>query len=150
MWCTGLFAPRHVGSSRTRARTHVPCIGRRILNHCATREAQQWLFHLISIIHVVLKSRKGETQHCPRAVPLNINVCLKALHYFQYPLFPFLALLFTSCPPHRSFCLSHFLPNPSLALTFSIIRLLFRCLQFYFSFPLSPFFLSLPALFLQT
>ena len=27
-----------MGSSRTRARTHVSCIGRRILNHCATRE----------------------------------------------------------------------------------------------------------------
>ena len=39
MWRTGLAAPRHVGSSRTRARTHVPRIGRRILNHCATREA---------------------------------------------------------------------------------------------------------------
>ena len=34
----GLVAPRHVGSSRTRARTCVPCIGRWILNHCATRE----------------------------------------------------------------------------------------------------------------
>ena len=31
--------PRHVGSSKTRARTRVPCIGRQILNHCATREA---------------------------------------------------------------------------------------------------------------
>ena len=29
----------YVGSSQTRARTHVPCIGRRILNHCTTREA---------------------------------------------------------------------------------------------------------------
>ena len=38
MWLTGL-APRHVGSSQTRARTRVPCIGRQILNHCATREA---------------------------------------------------------------------------------------------------------------
>ena len=28
-----------MGSSRTRARTHVPCIGRQILNHCTTREA---------------------------------------------------------------------------------------------------------------
>ena len=28
----------HVGSSRTRAQTRVPCIGRQILNHCATRE----------------------------------------------------------------------------------------------------------------
>ena len=27
------------GSSQTRARTRVPCIGRQILNHCATREA---------------------------------------------------------------------------------------------------------------
>ena len=38
LWLTGLVAPRHVGSSRTRARTRVPCIGRWILNHCATRE----------------------------------------------------------------------------------------------------------------
>ena len=35
----GPTAPRHVGSSQTRARTRVPCIGRRILNHCTTREA---------------------------------------------------------------------------------------------------------------
>ena len=38
MWHTGLVAPQHVESSRTRARTRVPCIGRWILNHCATRE----------------------------------------------------------------------------------------------------------------
>ena len=35
----GLVAPRHVGSSRTRAQTRVPYISRWILNHCATREA---------------------------------------------------------------------------------------------------------------
>ena len=35
----GPFAPWHVGSSRTRARTRVPCTGRQIPNHCATREA---------------------------------------------------------------------------------------------------------------
>ena len=40
MWLTGLVAPRHVGSSQTRARTRVPCTGRQTLNHCATREAQ--------------------------------------------------------------------------------------------------------------
>ena len=39
LWCTGLVALRHVGSSWIRARTRVPCIGRWILNHCATREA---------------------------------------------------------------------------------------------------------------
>ena len=37
-WLTGLAAPWHVGSSRTGAQTCVPCIGRRTLNHCATRE----------------------------------------------------------------------------------------------------------------
>ena len=39
MWLTGPVAPRHVGSSQTRARTRVPCTGRQTLNHCATREA---------------------------------------------------------------------------------------------------------------
>ena len=39
LWLTGPVAPRHVESSQTRARTCVPCIGRQILNHCATREA---------------------------------------------------------------------------------------------------------------
>ena len=36
LWLTGLVALRHVGSSQTRARTRVPCIGRQILNRCAT------------------------------------------------------------------------------------------------------------------
>ena len=44
LWLTGRVAPRHAGSSQTRARTRVPCIGRQILNHCATREAPNWLF----------------------------------------------------------------------------------------------------------
>ena len=39
LWLMGLAAPRPVGSSRTTARTRVPCLGRQILNHCATREA---------------------------------------------------------------------------------------------------------------
>ena len=38
LWGTGLVAPWHVGSSRARAQTRVPCIGRQILNHCPTRE----------------------------------------------------------------------------------------------------------------
>ena len=38
LWCTGLVALRHVGSSRTRAQTRVPCIGRQILKHRTTRE----------------------------------------------------------------------------------------------------------------
>ena len=44
LWLTGPVAPRHVGSSQTRARTCVPCIGRQILNHCATRETRLSFF----------------------------------------------------------------------------------------------------------
>ena len=35
-------------SSQTRARTRVPCIGRQILNHCATREAPSFTFLIVS------------------------------------------------------------------------------------------------------
>ena len=44
LWLTGPAAPRHVGSSQTRARTRVPCISRQILNLCATREAPFSIF----------------------------------------------------------------------------------------------------------
>ena len=44
LWRTGLLAPRYVGSSRTRAQTRNPCIGRQILNHCATRGAPHTFF----------------------------------------------------------------------------------------------------------
>ena len=51
LWLTGLVAPQHVGSSRTRAQTCVPCIGRWILNHCATREVPLKIF-----LHIILLS----------------------------------------------------------------------------------------------
>ena len=60
LWRTGLVAPRHVGSSWTRARTRVPCIGRRILNHCATREAR--LFLLIFVFHYVIALPSDHSQ----------------------------------------------------------------------------------------
>ena len=47
LWCTGLVAPRHVGSSWNKDWTHVPGIGWWILNHWTTREVQFW--HLNSI-----------------------------------------------------------------------------------------------------
>ena len=54
LWLTGLVAPRHVGSSQTRARTRVPCIGRQILNHCTTREAPPLLFSERDCVDMVL------------------------------------------------------------------------------------------------
>ena len=44
LWRMGLVALQHIGSSRTRDRTRVPCIGRRILNHCTTMEAPRYCF----------------------------------------------------------------------------------------------------------
>ena len=41
LWLMGLVAPRHVKSSQTRDRTDVPCVGRRILTHCTTREVPE-------------------------------------------------------------------------------------------------------------
>ena len=38
LWHMGLVALQRVGSSQTRDRTCVPCIGRQILIHCTTRE----------------------------------------------------------------------------------------------------------------
>ena len=38
LWRTALVVLRHVGSPRTRDRTHGPCIGRQILSHSTGRE----------------------------------------------------------------------------------------------------------------
>ena len=38
LWCTGFVAPQHVESSQSRDRTCVPCVGRRILIHYATKK----------------------------------------------------------------------------------------------------------------
>ena len=60
LWLMGLVVPRHVGSSRTRDRTRVPCIGRWILKHCATRKVprsifyRDWIFHGTSAIRPCL------------------------------------------------------------------------------------------------
>ena len=56
LWHMGLVAPRHVGSSWTRARTRVPCIGRRILNHCATREIPNLFLYLILFLTIHIEA----------------------------------------------------------------------------------------------
>ena len=42
--CTGLVALQHVGLLWSRDRTHVPCIGRWILNHWTTKKVPHLLF----------------------------------------------------------------------------------------------------------
>ena len=40
LWCVCLVGPQQVGSSQTRDQTHVPCIGRWILNHRTTMDVR--------------------------------------------------------------------------------------------------------------
>ena len=57
----GLVAPRHVGSSQTRAQTCVRCISRWILNHCSTREAppSPLLFNIVlEVLATALREEK--------------------------------------------------------------------------------------------
>ena len=53
LWLMGLVAPRHVGSSQTRAQTHVSCIGRQILNRCATREALNIILYVHDFSYLI-------------------------------------------------------------------------------------------------
>ena len=59
--CSGLAPLRHVGSSRTRNRTCVPCIGRWLPSHCSTREVLAPCFK----IQALLLSRYGEATRGP-------------------------------------------------------------------------------------
>ena len=101
LWCMGLVAPWHVGSSQTRARTCVPYIGRWILNHCATREVI--VFFFIRKVFLLVPVQEFHLQRCRtnaplgtfRGTPLNHglssqnqqNRSLVLLHYSQrsYP-----------------------------------------------------------------
>ena len=70
MWLTGLVALRHVGSSQTRAQTRVPCIGRQILNHCATREAPH------SLIYLFFPAFSKSFIH--ESIPTELSMCMRS------------------------------------------------------------------------
>ena len=54
LWHRDLAAQQHVESSRARDQSHVPCIGRQILIHCAIREVLDillmYIFNIAQII----------------------------------------------------------------------------------------------------
>ena len=55
-----------MGSSWTRAQTRVPCIGRRVLNHCATREVPGGIFKTLPTF---LRGRRLHSRRAPLASP---------------------------------------------------------------------------------
>ena len=70
-----------MGSSRTRARTCVPCIDRRFLNHCATREVQGQSFCLTAQLCCSRSRSLCLVQHLctrPTAAILNCSVLCSA------------------------------------------------------------------------
>ena len=106
MWLTGLVAPRHVGSSQTRARTRVPCISRQTPNHCATREAQPhgFKYHLFADGSQICSSHSCTMwTGCMPNGYLKFNRCQTELlthlpHKARSPL----ASSFQQAPPHPS------------------------------------------------
>ena len=62
LWLMSPATPRHAGSSQTRARTRVPCIGRQTPNHCTTREALTGVFKRRGTLDTQRDTRDGYTQ----------------------------------------------------------------------------------------
>ncbi|XP_069900598.1 AP-2 complex subunit beta-like [Globicephala melas] len=79
-WLTDPAAPRHVGSSQTRAQTRVPCIGRRTLNHCATRETLALHFNYVKLQPHICERVTPWLSHANSAVVLSaVKVLMKFL-----------------------------------------------------------------------
>ena len=63
--CMGLVAPQHADSFQTRDGTHVPCIGRQMLNHWTTRECLQLYLHVWQFLTCnKAQSKCHPTNHC--------------------------------------------------------------------------------------
>ena len=125
MWRTGSAASPHVGSSWTRARTHVPCIGRRTPNHCATREAPVVAIYLfiyfytagsysLSILYILVyvcqyQSPNSSHHHhhptpafppwCPYICSLHLCLFLpcKPVHLYHFSRFHIYVLIYDIC-----------------------------------------------------
>ena len=76
LWCSGVVAPPHVGSSQTRDRTHVPCHGRWILIHWTIREALLILSYSFFFPLLIPKYYQGRSLYTDWRWPLVVSVYL--------------------------------------------------------------------------
>ena len=115
VWGTGSAAPWHVGSSWTRDRTHVLCIGRQNLKHRLTTEVSccSWLTSTTKEGPCSrLLPRWAHSHKVRRAVPVQDPHCLSSQ---QKPGFPSSCSLPFSPSPHRhqdSFSVGNQCPQP--------------------------------------
>ena len=133
----GLAAPRHVGSSHTRDRTGVPCIGRRILNHhpWTTREIpgmltlNRPLFHTLHMKHPSDSQNQTEFRSYVIQLAPNISRHLHSKAVEESPCIPAGWILFSNFS----------LPSPSLSIPslFSFSTVIIP-LEFFFFFFFSP------------
>ena len=114
MWLTGLVALQHVGSSQTRARTHVPCISRQILNHCATREAPRSLGFVISEMCKRIECQPRSCWEDPRANEMGTLGAVPAHSRDSRESVPFLS--FPSLPLHCPYGSAGAIPSAAKAL----------------------------------
>ena len=91
LWLTGRVAPRHVGSSQTRARTRVPCIGRQTPNHCATREAPDYYYlgfkgYVCVYAHIWVSTHDASMQTPSPSPPANTKFFQGVITTNRFPL----------------------------------------------------------------
>ena len=91
LWLTGPVAPRHVGSSQTRARTRVPCTGRQTPNHCATREALHLIYFEVThfepqIRRSIYEREELETRHLKDFCFVKLDTDAFLQWWFFYPI----------------------------------------------------------------
>ena len=112
----GLCCPWHVGSSQSRDWTHVPCVGRWILNHWTTREVHPcyifWkeafgrelnkLKYITNYSDIVSLKICKEFEFCLLPAIFLIIKCFFPVEHSEYFLWFVNKLLFTACSPLES------------------------------------------------